>query len=249
MRKYILLFTLLFAILLVNIVALQMSCGLSAQTLWTEYMQIRTEGSFCLVGDTVRVQGLVRASDARRSTPFSRYAYVEVTDARDSVRLRVKVRCDATGHFQVSLHTDYTWTADIYYIRAYTRLMQNFNPLNFPVCALPLGKELPPERDAKPSVRPDAAIQAVVHAGKPGVQYRLAPNAMQRTGCRLFVLHSGGMLDELPLPESGKSAYFTCGEGLCSLFLVDTADEVVTEKHVWIGEADEMAARGELYSS
>ena len=249
MRKYILLFTLLFAILLVNAVTLQMACGLSAQTLWTEYASIEVEGGFHRVGDTVRMQGLVQASNARRSTPFSRYAYVEVTDARDSVRLRVKVRCDAAGHFQLSLPTDYTWTADIYYIRAYTRLMQNFNPLNFPICALPLGKELPPERDAKPSVRPDATIQAVVHAGKPGVQYRLAPNAMQQMECRLFVLHSGGVLDELPLPEAGKSAYFTCGEGLCSLFLVDTADEVLTEKHVWIGEADEMAAHGELYSS
>ena len=218
MRKYILLFTLLFAILLVNKVALQTVCGLSAQTLWTEYMQIRTEGSFCLVGDTVRVQGLVRASDARRSTPFSRYAYVEVTDAHDSVRLRVKVRCDATGHFQVSLPTDYTWTADIYYIRAYTRLMQNFNPLNFPVCALPLGKELPPERDAKPSVRPDAAIQAVVHAGKTGVRYQLAPNAMQQMGCRLFVLHSGGVLDELPLPEAGKVPILPAAKGFVRSF-------------------------------
>lgn len=249
MRKYILLFTLLFAILLVNKVALQTICRLSAQTLWTEYACIEVEGGFHRVGDTVRVHGLVQASDAHRATPFSRYAYMEVTDARDSVRLRVKVRCDATGHFQVSLHTDYTWTANIYYIRAYTRLMQNFNPLNFPICAMPLGKELPPERDAKPSVRPDATIQAVVHAGNTGVQYQLAPNAMQRTGYRLFVLHSGGVLDELPLPEAGKSAYFTCGKGLCSLFLVDTADAVVTEKHVWIGEADEMVARGELYSS
>lgn len=248
MRKYILLFTLLFAILLVNKVDLQTVCRLSAQTLWTEYACIKVEGSFHRVGDTVQVQGIVQASDARQATPFSQYAYMEVTDARDSVRLRVKARCDATGHFQFSLPTDYTWTADIYYIRAYTRLMQNFNPLNFPVCALPLGKELPPEKETKAIVNPDATIQAVVRTGEQGVQYQLAPNAMQQDGYRLFVLHSGGVLDELPLPAAGKSAYFTCGKGLCSLFLVDTEDAMVAEKHMWIGEADEIAARGELYS-
>ena len=105
MRKYILLFTLLFAILLVNKVDLQTVCRLSAQALWTEYACIEVEGGFHRVGDTVRVQGIVQASDARRATLFSRYAYIEVTDARDSVRLRVMARCNASGHFQVSLTT------------------------------------------------------------------------------------------------------------------------------------------------
>ena len=216
--------------------------------IWTEYARVEPEGSFYLAGDTVRVRGEVRVSDTRRTVPFSRYAYVEVMDACDSVLLRVKVRCDTTGNFRVSIPTNYAWRTDIYYIRAYTRLMQNFNPLNFPIRVLPLGKELPVEKTIDPPNQMGATIQAVTRAAEKGVRYRLAPNALLQSGCRLFAFHSGGVLEELPVPPVGKTAYFACGEGLCSFFWVDSTYVTLAEKHVWIGEADEMAARGELYS-
>ena len=156
--------------------------------IWTEYARVEPEGSFYLAGDTVRVRGEVRASDTRRTVPFSRYAYVEVMDACDSVLLRVKVRCDTTGNFRVSIPTDYAWRTDIYYIRAYTRLMQNFNPLNFPIRVLPYTHyetpSNPKEANRSNSIRTLRFRYPCVAAA---VSYRIVGASLRLSACYISI--------------------------------------------------------------
>lgn len=90
-------------------------------------------------GDTLRLQGLIKASDRQRTVPLSRYAYIELIGPADSVLVRQKVACNAQGVFEAALPTDYFWPDAVYYLQAYTRLMQNFNPATFPVVSVTLG--------------------------------------------------------------------------------------------------------------
>lgn len=95
-----------------------------------------------LQGDTLFLQGLIKASDPQRTVPLSRYAYVELIGPGDSVLVRQKIACNEKGIFRAALPTDYFWPDAVYYLRAYTRMMQNFNPATFPVVAVMLGKSV-----------------------------------------------------------------------------------------------------------
>ncbi|KKB46072.1 TonB-dependent receptor [Parabacteroides gordonii] len=95
----------------------------------------------CKQGDTIQVYGQLLASD-RQYTRYSNYVYVELYNKKDSVLLRLKTKCKANGSFSVPFQVDYDWANSVYSLRAYTRLMQNFNPESFPQIELPVGMEL-----------------------------------------------------------------------------------------------------------
>lgn len=115
-------------------------CQLKAQQtkLPSERIFIYPEQSSYDPGDTVRVHGQLFAS-SRQQPFYSQYVYVELFNLKDSVLIRKKTRCDNDGSFSLPVITDFDWPKDIYYLRAYTRLMQNFHPESYPVTELPLG--------------------------------------------------------------------------------------------------------------
>lgn len=117
-------------------------CQLKAQQteLPGERIFIFPEQSTYDPGDTVQVYGQLLTSGKQQSF-YSQYVYVELFDPKDSVLIRKKTRCENDGSFNLPLITDFEWPKDIYYLRAYTRLMQNFNPESYPVAELPLGLE------------------------------------------------------------------------------------------------------------
>ncbi|MBP3518959.1 MAG: hypothetical protein J6K31_11290 [Parabacteroides sp.] len=96
------------------------------QTLQTERVFLATEKESCVPGDTLRVKGQVMASGNGQSNPYSRYVYIECMDDRDSLLLRQKVACREDGVFCTEIPTQLEWESHVCYLRAYTRLMQNY---------------------------------------------------------------------------------------------------------------------------
>ena len=114
----------------------------------TERIFIAPTGSEYRPGDSITVVGQILATDSMK-TPFSKYLYVEIFDRKDSVLLRKKLRSNEQGQFMARLQASPIWESDTYYLRAYTRLMQNFNPLSFPICPIQIGKQEPNAINAK----------------------------------------------------------------------------------------------------
>ena len=106
----------------------------------TERIFIAPTGTEYRPGDSITVVGQIVATDSVK-TPFSRYLYVEIFDRKDSVLLRKKLRSNGQGQFMARLQASPIWEPDIYYLRAYTQLMQNFSPKAFPVVPLQIGKK------------------------------------------------------------------------------------------------------------
>ena len=106
----------------------------------TERIFVAPTGSEYRPGDSITVVGQIVATDSVK-TLFSRYLYVEIFDRKDSVLLRKKLRSNEQGQFMARLQVSPIWESDIYYLRAYTRLMQNFSPKAFPVVPLQIGKK------------------------------------------------------------------------------------------------------------
>ena len=106
----------------------------------TERIFIAPTGSEYRPGDSITVVGQIIATDSVK-TPFSKYLYVEIFDRKDSVLLRKKLRSNEQGQFMARLQASPVWESDIYYLRAYTGLMQNFSPKAFPVVPLQIGKK------------------------------------------------------------------------------------------------------------
>lgn len=128
-----------------RILILSILCALTASAqlpadLRTERIFIAPTASDYRPGDSIAIMGQILATDSLK-TPFSKYLYVEIFDRKDSVLLRKKLRTNGQGQFMARLQASPIWEPDIYYLRAYTQLMQNFSPKAFPVVPLQIGKK------------------------------------------------------------------------------------------------------------
>ncbi|WP_287621053.1 hypothetical protein [Parabacteroides sp.] len=99
-------------------------------------------------GDTLVVTGLVTEA-AMFDRPQSRYAYVELLDRRDSVLFRQKLAV-GEGLFRTRIPIEPYFLPDIYYLRAYTHLMQNSPVWSFPICPVGVGQNIEEEVDTSP---------------------------------------------------------------------------------------------------
>lgn len=90
------------------------------------------------LGDTLSLFGQICPTD---TLSYSRYLYVELITQQDSVLLRNKLKSDDRGRFSAKLPVETHWKQGTYHLRAYTRLMQNFNPLSFPSYSIQIGKQ------------------------------------------------------------------------------------------------------------
>lgn len=113
--------------------------GAAAQSLPAERIFLALEKESCMPGDTLFVNGQLLAADSRAHSPHSRYVYVECVDDRDSLLLRQKAACDAKGYFALEIPTRVDWLSNLCYLRAYTRLMQNYETESFTVAPFFLG--------------------------------------------------------------------------------------------------------------
>ena len=104
-----------------------------------ERIFLALEKESCMPGDTLFVNGQLLAADSRAHAPHSRYVYVECVDDSDSLLLRQKAACDAKGYFALEIPTRVDWLSNLCYLRAYTRLMQNYETESFTVAPFFLG--------------------------------------------------------------------------------------------------------------
>lgn len=93
------------------------------------------------LGDTLSLFGRICPTDTLGKDNYSRYLYVELISQQDSVLLRNKLKSDDKGRFCAKIPVETYWKTGTYHLRAYTRLMQNFNPLSFPLCPIQIGKQ------------------------------------------------------------------------------------------------------------
>ncbi len=133
-------------LLLISIYVLCLSES-HAQSLYTERLFLASKKENSLPGDTLQIEGQLVAADSS-FFPLSRYLYLECIDAQDSLLVRQKVVCDSTGYFCTYLPTQFEWPAGIYYLRGYTRLMQNFAVESYPVVPLLIGIQSPQRTEA-----------------------------------------------------------------------------------------------------
>lgn len=105
----------------------------------TEKIFLASDRTECNMGDTISVFGQIQPSLRSEGSMYSRYLYVEIFNEQDSVLLRKKLKSDDKGRFMADIPIATYWQPDDYYLRAYTRLMQNFSPLSFPMIPLQIG--------------------------------------------------------------------------------------------------------------
>lgn len=98
-------------------------------------------------GDTLGISGQLLAADTEDFYPYSRYVYIECIDSKDSLLSRQKVACDRRGYFYSALPTQLEWRSKVCYLRAYTRLMQNYPEESFTVVPFLLGAVYPEKEE------------------------------------------------------------------------------------------------------
>lgn len=129
-------------------------CQLNAQMIELpgERVYLSIDNSFYNIGDTVTVSAqLFGAGEKQRA--LSEYIYVELFNNQDSVLLRKKVRCIQGKAVSFQIQLEHFWLEPVFYLRAYTRLMQNFSPTTYPVVEIPIGHPMLAASEQAPGVR------------------------------------------------------------------------------------------------
>ena len=135
-----------------NILILSLFCSLTAVAqlptdFRSEQIYLNLQQTTYHPGDTLSLEGQVNCLANDRFLPYSNYLYIECFNEQDSVLVRQKVSCKDKGYFSTHLPTEYEWPAGVYYLRAYTRLMQNFSHESFVQQPFLLAKEFPKKEE------------------------------------------------------------------------------------------------------
>lgn len=109
----------------------------------TEQIFIAPDRTAYGLTDTVRVKGVVTCMAHNNIKPYSRYVYLELINSDDSVIVRNKIRLQDNGTFSSVLPIDQLYRKGTYFLRGYTRFMENFSHDSFGVSPILIGKELP----------------------------------------------------------------------------------------------------------
>ena len=133
---------------LIAVVALFLLCApsLVAQTqddFRTEQIFIAPDRTSYGLTDTVRVDGVVTCMAHNNIKPYSRYVYLELINSEDSVIVRNKIRLQDNGTFCSVFPIDQLYRKGTYFLRGYTRFMENFSYDCFGVSPILIGNELP----------------------------------------------------------------------------------------------------------
>ena len=133
---------------LIAVVALFLLCApsLVAQTqddFRTEQVFLAPDRTSYGQTDTIRVDGVVTCMARDNIRPYSRYVFFELISSEDSVIVRNKIRLNDNGSFYSVFPVDQLYRKGTYYLRGYTRFMENFFHDCFAVSPILIGKELP----------------------------------------------------------------------------------------------------------
>lgn len=109
----------------------------------TEQIFIAPDRTAYGLTDTVRVKGVVTCMAHNNIKPYSRYVYLELINSDDSVIVRNKIRLQDNGTFSSVFPIDQLYRKGTYFLRGYTRFMENFSHDSFGVSPILIGKELP----------------------------------------------------------------------------------------------------------
>lgn len=112
--------------------------GISAQILPIEKVFLSSDRLDYNDGDSILLEGKVMTGDTL-TTPYSRYVYVELFNDKDSLICRQKLVCETNGDFISQMQVDFGLRKGYYYLRAYTKLMQNFPGETFPIFPIRIG--------------------------------------------------------------------------------------------------------------
>lgn len=140
--------------LLTCVVLLFFLCHLYAQMieLPSERIYLSPDRSFYNIGDTINLSAQLFGTGSKRAA-LSEYIYVELFNEQDSVLLRKKVRCVQGEAVSFPVQLDHFWLGSVFYLRAYTRLMQNFSPETYPVVEIPIRHPLMVASEQVPGIR------------------------------------------------------------------------------------------------
>lgn len=97
----------------------------------SEQIVICPNGQKYEAGDSIDVQGKVICRSAHNMAAHSKYLYIELISQSDSLIARHKVSCKQDGYFSTRIGIDPLLSPGVYYLRAYTNLMRNFNSKSF----------------------------------------------------------------------------------------------------------------------
>ena len=114
------------------------SLSVSAQVLPIEKVFLISDRLDYNEGDSILLEGKVMTGDTL-ATPYGRYLYVELFDDKDSLISRQKLVNETNGDFISKMQVDYGLKKGIYYLRAYTKLMQNFSNDTYPIVPVRIG--------------------------------------------------------------------------------------------------------------
>lgn len=105
----------------------------NAQTLNETVYFIIDKSSECKsFNDTLHIEGILLNPEQRTLSRLSNYCYVEIMDKTAKVLDRIKIRCH-NSRFSCSFPLDSISIQGNYFVRAYTRYMQNFSPSVYPI--------------------------------------------------------------------------------------------------------------------
>lgn len=109
----------------------------------TEQIFIAPDRTAYGLSDTVKVNGVVTCMAHDNIKPYSNYVYIELINSDDSVIVRNKIRLQDNGTFCSVFPIDHLYRKGTYFLRGYTRFMENFSHDSFGVSPILIGNELP----------------------------------------------------------------------------------------------------------
>ncbi len=157
----------------------------------TEQIYLSPEHTAYYIGDTIRVAGVVTSISRDGVKPYSLYLYLELIGPADTVITRRKLPCHDGGRFNAAIPIELMGSGT-YTLRAYTRLMRNFNPLCFAFQPLWIG-------DRKTSDRKGMKCHIAAEGG------RLTAGQLQNV--------TGVVLDSDGVPVAGSDVRLMTAEG------------------------------------
>lgn len=184
-------------------------------------------------GDSLLIQGHVSSTDSTKQA-YSRYVYVEVVNPEDSILTHQMCRLDSAGDFTLNLKTAAWWEQDMYYVRAYTRLMQNFSPACFGIRPLPIGIDtaLYNPLPALPTEQPLRRLEILHRDNRLLWSINLDALSMPLESLKLYGFSDETGLEEIDIPRQGRGvidlSQMTHGR-LLHLFLLNSAGTLLDE--------------------
>ncbi|WP_353332867.1 TonB-dependent receptor [Bacteroides sedimenti] len=204
---------------------------------FSESIYFVTDKSAYSLNDTMYICGLVLNPDAVKISNLSNYCYLELIDRNAKVLKRSKISC-RNGSFSSYIVLDSVSDKSTIFIRAYTKMMQNFSPGSFPLHIIEVGQNikqavfLPKENKMFP-------LQLLYKDGNLSYQY---DSCYTKQGKFQLTISAGdGFMSTYSLSEQplGCVSIIKKPPYLLDCFVTDEADNIVFHRVINVKEEPE----------